>query len=159
MRRRPFLQRISLASLSALLPRFDIVHVTGAGHLQPELTQEGYHQKSFIGDEFGDVLAASTLVVSRAGANSLYEMFWLGLPHLLIPLTRAASRGDQLSNAEVFRERGYSRVLYEHELDQAAFVEGVNSVYEARDQIREKLSSFNRVDSVALLTGMIQESV
>ena len=53
------------------------------------------------------LLAAAGMVVSRAGANSLYELFYLQKPHLLVPLTTAASRGDQIDNARTFEQLGF----------------------------------------------------
>ncbi|TNJ62588.1 hypothetical protein FE784_29640 [Paenibacillus hemerocallicola] len=48
---------------------------------------------------------------SRAGANSIFEFLHLRKPMLLIPLTKAQSRGDQILTAESFRKAGYSDVL------------------------------------------------
>ena len=44
-------------------------------------------------------------VISRAGANALYELLALKKLHVLIPLGLGASRGDQLQNAALFEGR------------------------------------------------------
>ena len=79
--------------------------------------EKGYIQKEFLHHEFGDVLAAASVVVSRAGANSIYELLALRKPHLLVPLPKTSSRGDQLENAKKFCELGYSRFIEEDLLD------------------------------------------
>ena len=43
-----------------------------------------------------DLLAMSDMVVSRAGANAIFEFLALKKPNLLIPLPAASSRGDQI---------------------------------------------------------------
>ncbi|MBQ4347061.1 MAG: undecaprenyldiphospho-muramoylpentapeptide beta-N-acetylglucosaminyltransferase [Firmicutes bacterium] len=101
-------------TLPALLPDFDVVHLCGAGNLAPELTgKEGYKQFEFVSAELPDIFAASDMAISRAGANAIFEFLALGLPHLLIPLAGKASRGDQVVNAESFRNQGFSMVLEE----------------------------------------------
>ena len=59
------------------------------------------------------LFAAADLVVSRAGANSICEILALRKPNLLIPLSAAASRGDQILNANSFAKQGFSKVLEE----------------------------------------------
>src|SRR5215217_1911890 len=62
------------ANLEATLARYDVVHPCGKGWLEPALEgRHGYRQFEFLGPELGDVIAAADLVVSRAGANSLFE--------------------------------------------------------------------------------------
>ncbi|MDC0068892.1 undecaprenyldiphospho-muramoylpentapeptide beta-N-acetylglucosaminyltransferase [Gammaproteobacteria bacterium] len=155
-------------ALPVLLQKFDVVHVVGNGNLDPTTEQPGsvtrYVQKEFIGEQFGHVLAAASVVVSRAGANSLYELLMARKPHLLIPLGTAASRGDQLDNARVFADLGYSRVLYEEALagdgkPEGAFVESVKEVFAQREEITARLQSFEIKDSVNLIIELIQESV
>lgn len=144
------------AVLPTLLAQFQIVHVTGTGQVDAALEQPGYIQKPFIAQGFGDVLAAADIVVSRAGANSLYELFALRKPHLLVPLTRAASRGDQLENAALFERLGFSRVLQEDELSNERFIQEIVRLLEDAESIRDKLREFAVKDSIGLILGTIK---
>lgn len=104
-------------ALDALLATFQVVHLCGRGWLDPALEgRAGYRQLEFVGEGLADVFAASDLVVSRAGANSLFELLSLRKPMLLIPLPGRASRGDQLLNAESFARRGLAKVLPQERL-------------------------------------------
>ena len=76
-----------------------------------ESNLEGYDTRRFIGAELPDTLAAADLVVSRAGAGTLWELASLGKPMVLIPLGSGSSRGDQLKNAEMLEKKGAARVL------------------------------------------------
>jgi UDP-N-acetylglucosamine--N-acetylmuramyl-(pentapeptide) pyrophosphoryl-undecaprenol N-acetylglucosamine transferase len=105
------------ANLDWILVGHQVVHLCGRGWLAPALDDKaGYRQFEFIGAELPDLLAAANLVVSRAGANSLFELLALRKPMLLIPLPGRASRGDQILNAQSFAKRGLARVLLQENL-------------------------------------------
>ena len=53
-------------------------------------------------DPLKDLFALADVVISRAGANAICELLALRKPNILIPLSAAASRGDQILNAESF---------------------------------------------------------
>ena len=55
-------------------------------------------------------------IISRAGANSIFEFLALKKPTLLIPLSKKVSRGDQILNSKSFEKEGYSLMLEEEEL-------------------------------------------
>ncbi len=147
------------AVLGQLLENFDVVHVAGVGEVDDSLNRSGYVQKEFVREEFGDVLAAASLVVSRAGANSLYELFVMRKPHLLIPLTLAASRGDQIDNASTFERLGFSRVIREETLSDDGFLEAVNQLQNDQESIRQTLAAFEVRDSIALIMDQIEQQI
>lgn len=145
--------------IGELTQMFNVVHVTGAGQLDESANQPGYIQKEYIADEFGDVLAAADMVVSRAGANSLYELFVLQKPHLLVPLTTAASRGDQVVNARTFEALGFSTVLPEEKLSDEVFLAAIVDVYSRREAIASALRGFVTRESVNLILYEIQSAL
>ena len=75
---------------------------------------------------WGIFLSASRFVVSRAGANAVYELLALGKPHVFIPLSTQASRGDQVENAAYFEAKGASLVLPDHALTAQTLLEKIN---------------------------------
>ncbi len=99
-------------ALSALCEHFYVVHQTGPANDSPVSGQAGrYFPTPFLRKEYGDVLAAADLVVSRAGAGTLWEIAVAGKPSILIPLSGGGTRGDQVRNAALFAGRGASLVL------------------------------------------------
>lgn len=110
-------------SILFLTDHFFVVHQTGAQNLQDgeriaALLQkeapahaEHYRFFPFIAEDMPHVLACAALVVSRAGANSLWESAAAGKPLILLPLTKAGSRGDQGENAAFFSSKGAALVL------------------------------------------------
>lgn len=137
-------QRINQAvreSLETLLERYQIIHICGKGHIEPALTgKRGYKQFEYVKDELPDLLAASDLVVSRAGSTSIFEFLALNKPMLLIPLSRAASRGDQILNANSFRSQGYAHVLFEEDLSPSTLVSGISALYDERDAVKRRMA-------------------
>ncbi len=142
--------------IDSLLPEFHIVHVTGAGQIDTSLRDvPGYVQREFLGREFGDVLAASDIVVSRAGANALYELLVMRKPHILIPLSRRVSRGDQLVNARTFARAGYSHLVEEEDLSDQTFLAAIREVYAHRREITGRLADFPVLDSTAIIRNLL----
>jgi UDP-N-acetylglucosamine--N-acetylmuramyl-(pentapeptide) pyrophosphoryl-undecaprenol N-acetylglucosamine transferase len=145
--------------VGALLVDFQVVHVVGRDNIYSGRDRPGYVRKEFISEEFGDVLAAASIVVSRAGANSLYEFFVIGKPHLLIPLPLAASRGDQLENAGLFKDKGFSHVLLEEDLTDDSFLDAVSALQADTPVLRQRLLEFPRQHSINLIIGEIEQNL
>jgi UDP-N-acetylglucosamine:LPS N-acetylglucosamine transferase len=68
---------------------------------RPELNYKSY---PFIYSQMPDVIAASDVILSRAGANSIWECATLGKPMVLVPLCGSGTRGDQEDNASFFEK-------------------------------------------------------
>lgn len=142
-------------NIAWLVTQFQVVHLVGAGNLNLEIKAEGYHQMAFLDQEYGDVLARADYVVSRAGANSIYELLEFRKPHLLIPLTAAASRGDQLVNARIMAGRGLSLVLAEENLSPEQFKKALDAL---RDNtvLVDNMANLPRLNPLETITAMLQ---
>ena len=116
-------------ALPELLADFNIVHLVGKGKGDENVKAEGYRQFEYISGELPDIFAATDIVVSRAGANAIFEFVALKKPNLLIPLGTGASRGDQILNAESFEKHGYSKVLLQDDLTPESLVRELRALY------------------------------
>ena len=119
--------RVVGAALTPLLEVTQLVHQAGdnvygdlawlrseAARLPPPLAAR-YQVLALVGEELGDLYAAASLVVGRAGAGTVTELAALGLPAILVPLPGA--RGDeQTANARVLADAGAAVLLPETEL-------------------------------------------
>ena len=122
------------SALPQLTHRYNVIHLCGKGKLDPTLNRyAGYMQYEYISDELADLYALADVVVSRAGSNAIFEILALKKPNLLIPLSTAGSRGDQILNAKAFSENGYSKVLSEEEMDTDTLLASIDEVYGNRD--------------------------
>lgn len=147
------------AALERLLTDYDVIHVCGVGKVDASLCNlAGYTQREYVSDAWGDMIAAADLVVSRAGANALYEWLTLGKPHLLVPLPRTASRGDQIENAAYAEAQGWSMVLSEDALNSETLVAGVAKLAALSGEFRQRMQAFRRHDSTSLIVEELSKA-
>ncbi len=93
--------------LDDLLANYQIIHLCGKGNIDKLYNnRSGYVQFEYAGKELRDMFALSSLVISRARANAICELLALHKPNILIPLSAAASRGDQILNARSLKNKG-----------------------------------------------------
>lgn len=144
-------------NMDLLLAKFQLVHLCGKNNADPALDQRrGYRQFEYLHGELADVLAMTDLVVSRAGANSIFEFLALRKPMLLIPLSRQASRGDQILNADSFGKSGYCHVLYEEDLTKESFLKAIRDCYDDRSEMVARMSGNTTKAAVEQIVGMIE---
>lgn len=138
--------------LPELTKTFDIIHLCGKGNLDQALTDRaGYKQFEYVSDGLNDLFAAADLIVSRAGSNSISEFLALKKPHLLIPLSAKASRGDQILNAASFQKQGFAPVLEEEEMTPETMKAEIFTLYENKERYvaaMEKSHAGNGVEAV-----------
>ncbi|MEO3944033.1 undecaprenyldiphospho-muramoylpentapeptide beta-N-acetylglucosaminyltransferase [Gorillibacterium sp. CAU 1737] len=145
-------------ALPDLLERFQVIHLTGKGQVDPSLHQQGYVQFEFINEELPDVLAMADLIVSRSGSNSIFEFLALRKPMLLIPLPKGASRGDQLLNAESFRTAGYAAVLPEDELSRETLMGELEALWSSRGVYRDRMEAYNAVSALETVENLLKQA-
>ena len=144
--------------LPKLLKKFEIIHLCGKGKLDQTLTaMNGYVQYEYISDELKDLFALSDVVISRAGANSICEFLALRKPALLIPLSAAASRGDQILNAHSFEKQGYAAVLEEEQLNADSLYEALTNLWDNKDSYIEAMNASPMGNSIQIITDLFEE--
>ena len=147
------------AELPKLLQKFDVIHLCGKGNLAKDLLhQKGYKQFEYVSAGLADLFAATDLIVSRAGSNSICEFLALKKPHLLIPLSKNASRGDQILNAESFARQGFARILPEEEMTPQSLYENINTLYENRAKYIEKMEKSGLADGTQGVLAQIRKA-
>ena len=101
-------------------------------------------------------LAAADLIVSRAGSNSISEFLALKKPHLLIPLSAKASRGDQILNAASFEKQGFARVLDEDEMTAETMKKEIFELYDNKDKYTAAMENAASGDGVEAVMTQIK---
>lgn len=144
--------------LPTLLKKYQVVHLCGKGKMDAAYQgMEGYVQFEYISSELSDLFAAADLVISRAGANAICELLALKKPNILIPLSAAASRGDQILNAESFERQGFSYVIKEESLSNETLLQGVTQVFDERKTYVEAMSKSTQNDATEKIVALIAE--
>lgn len=144
-------------ALPRLLERFQVAHICGKGKVDDSLSGiAGYRQFEYVSDELADLLACAAVMVTRAGANFIFELLALKKPNLLIPLPRGASRGDQILNAQSFEKQGFSMVLNEEDLGVDSLMRSVDDLYGRSEQFKVAMEESALKDGVTEVLKVIE---
>lgn len=134
-------------NIEQLLKHFVVVHQTGAINIEKanaclvELKKKNcekahfYWPKEFIKEELADLVFSATIVTSRSGSNTVWELASLGKAMILIPLEKGSSRGDQVENASYFASKQAAIMLCGDEANADSFMKKVMEVY-SNDALR-----------------------
>lgn len=145
-------------NLSQLIQHFQIIHICGKGKLEADLNAvAGYCQLEYANEELADLFATASIVISRSGANSLYEILALAKPHILIPLSSKISRGDQIQNAEYFEKLGISVVIQDEALTPESLFQALEEVQQNQEVIEKKIKALSIASAAEKIVAIIKE--
>ena len=145
-------------SIPQITTRFNVVHICGKGNISQDLLGfTGYKQFEYVKDELPHLFAGADIMLSRAGANALSEIVALNIPSLLVPLSAAASRGDQILNAKEMKKKGYCEVLEEEILTKDTLQEALVNLFEHRDEYRTKMLEETKISGIQKVMLEIQK--
>ena len=126
---------------------FHVVHVAGRRdytELKPRLASARHNDRYELLDyepDLGDALAASDLVLGRAG-GSIFEITATGRPAVLVPYPHAAA-GHQAANAAWMERAGAAEVIADAELDPERLAATVAGLF-AADAKLEAMAAASR---------------
>src|SRR3990167_839146 len=147
-------------ALPLLTAKFHIIHLCGRGKLAKDLgNKQDYFQLEYAALEMADFLAASDIVVSRAGANSVYELLALTKPHILIPLPLNMSRGDQLENANYFAKKGISFIIQNDDLSPAKLMQVIETLQSRIPEIKNKIKALKIESATDKIIHILQTTL
>ena len=148
------------AQLKMLLKNFQIIHLCGKGNLDNSLgNTSGYAQFEYISQQLKDMFALADIVISRAGANAICELLALHKPNILIPLSAAASRGDQILNAKSFEKQGFSYVIEEENLTGDTLLAAINTVTAQKSTYISAMKNSGQMDSIQTIIRLIEKEL
>ncbi len=126
------------AGLPDLLKKYELIHQTGPRQfdelkreLSAEISQElgaSYHMFPFLNlEQISSAYASCSMIVSRAGAGSIFEIAALGKPSIIIPLPNSAS-DHQRENAYAYASSGAAVVLEQQNLTYHMLIENIDRI-------------------------------
>jgi len=144
------INEIVLNALTRLLERCEIIHICGTRHFKDieeharktleKLDTEKidfYHLYSFLeGEKLKHAYAISDIIVSRAGAGSIFEIAAVGKPSILIPLSSSAA-DHQAKNAMALAKTGGTIILEENNLTINIFLDVVFDLLNKPEKLKE----------------------
>ncbi len=147
-------------NINELLKEFNIIHVCGKNNMDDKYNNlKGYAQFEYVNEELPHLMAAADYIVSRAGANSIFEFLSLKKPTLLIPLSKQVSRGDQILNARSFEKEGYALVLEEEDITNKIFMEKLHELKEKEKQLIDNMENSNMKNGVDNIIEILLGSI
>ncbi|MDR0669339.1 MAG: UDP-N-acetylglucosamine--N-acetylmuramyl-(pentapeptide) pyrophosphoryl-undecaprenol N-acetylglucosamine transferase [Treponema sp.] len=156
-------------ALPELTKYYVVVHQTGPGNEGAEPSGR-YRPYAYFREEMPQVLAAADLVLSRAGAGTVWENATCGKPMILLPLRGSGTRGDQVENAEFFERTGAALVLRSRSVsmgnpgsvtadDLAALVRDLAENPEQAAALAAAAARVALIDGAALIAHALDEAV
>ena len=155
-----------LNSLVQLVEKYQIIHQSGDNQYGQVKTEVEKYQKegesSYGGliasnyklypflnkDELRSAYSAADIIISRGGSGLLFEIAAAGKPAIIIPLSKEASRGDQIDNAAEFL--GYGAVILEEgNLTPHILISQIEHLLKPENyaSVSEKIRSFAKPDA------------
>ncbi len=126
--------------LDELTKHFFVIHLVGKGNLT------NTKNTNYLELEFSDMALLYQLcdiALSRAGSNTAFELTALKKVALYIPLSKKNSRGDQIDNANYFKNLKLCKVLYEEDLSPTTLIYNLLILYENKDYYLNNLNNYN----------------
>jgi UDP-N-acetylglucosamine--N-acetylmuramyl-(pentapeptide) pyrophosphoryl-undecaprenol N-acetylglucosamine transferase len=142
-----------------------IIHQVGARNWDEHRAElkdvpDWYHPVPFL-EAMGDVYAAAELVLCRAGASTLAELWAVGLPAVLVPYPHAHA-DHQTANALVAVKNGAASLLPDQDLSGPRLADEIASLMEIPEK-REEMSrasrSLARPDAAGAVLDTVWEMV
>ena len=142
--------------LPSILESYDVIHLCGKGHIDILLESEnGYVQFEYVTEGLPHLLAAADFAVSRAGSNFIFELLALQKPMLLIPLSAAKSRGDQILNANYFKKLGFALVISEEELETKKMTDEFHLLATEKERLLSNMKNTEKPKTPEIMVEMI----
>lgn len=166
-------QRINekiLEILNELLKNFEVIHQTGKQNFNTvkkeaevillEELKNFYHPFPFFNEmEIKMAYTAADLIISRAGAGTIFEIAAFAKPSILIPLPEAA-QNHQFHNAYEFSKTGATIVLLEENFTPRFFLEKIKFLFSHPEKIKEmgeKAKNFSRPLAAKIIASYLYE--
>ncbi|MBQ8444102.1 MAG: UDP-N-acetylglucosamine--N-acetylmuramyl-(pentapeptide) pyrophosphoryl-undecaprenol N-acetylglucosamine transferase [Clostridia bacterium] len=152
-----FLNKIVKENLDFLCQKFNLIHIMGRNKFE-KIEHKNYHQFEYA-TNMGDFLNLADFVISRAGSGAINEFLSLSKPMLLIPLSKACSRGDQIENAKLFCDLGYAIMLEEEEYNCQKFIEKIDNLVKNDIIFIKNMKKSIKNDAKQEIFNVIQKAV
>lgn len=143
-------------SLNDLEKKYFVVHQVGKQFIDEfsKLKNESYLPISFVNEGMIDLFKLSTFVISRAGANTVLELYSLGKKSILVPL-KIAQKNEQFHNAKFNEEKLGSIIIEEDKLNNVS----LDNILKSLDQESFLKYSPQSVNPTEKIIKLIKENL
>lgn len=154
------LNEVLRQALPLLTKEYRIIHLCGKGKLDKAYSEyDDYIQFEYVHKELADLFALADFIISRSGANALFEILALKKPHILVPLPLKASRGDQIDNAAYFAKKGISVVINDEEFSQKTLLQAIKELNQNQQIVIDKMTTLDVHSAASKIFDLIKQEL
>ncbi|MEX0616544.1 MAG: UDP-N-acetylglucosamine--N-acetylmuramyl-(pentapeptide) pyrophosphoryl-undecaprenol N-acetylglucosamine transferase [Candidatus Woykebacteria bacterium] len=158
--------------LPDLLKKYEVVHQTGgseafkdyeklkaASSILPKRFQNRYIiEKWFSSEEISKILAKTSVLVGRSGANTVSETAALGVPAIFIPLPHSAG-GEQTINAQILENLQAAVILPQERLTPKRLLNSVDHVVKNYNLFKGKAREARKIIDPKAAKKLVEETL
>jgi UDP-N-acetylglucosamine--N-acetylmuramyl-(pentapeptide) pyrophosphoryl-undecaprenol N-acetylglucosamine transferase len=147
------LNELIFSILPKLLDQFVVIHQTGnlsyitaekiASHLPNDMKQRYFPKSYFSSAETSWIFHHVRFVVSRSGANIVWELGAIGIPAIFVPLPWSHSF-EQQRNAQWLGEKGAAMILDQNHITSENLMSSIQTMYKEYGTYKRHADAFSR---------------
>lgn len=154
-----------------LLPKlnnYQLIHQVGTANYKGDLdkakatSKKNYLSLEYIDQEnIGTIFSRADVVISRSGANTIWDLAICAKPAILIPLPIAAS-GEQEKNAQILQKSGSGIVVNQKDLNANKLNEKIDYLFKNLAKYQKNAQNFSQTlpkDAATILKSEIQNLI
>ena len=133
-----------------LLDKFFVFHQIGTANYKGDhqkaakIKKSNYFKTDYISPEdFGAVLEKAKFVISRSGANTVWDLATLAKPAILIPLPIAAG-DEQTKNARILETAGSAIIVSQKNLSRESLKVAIDKIQKSLGTYQLKAKAFQK---------------
>jgi len=134
---------------------FNIIHLVGKGNIKVN-SFKNYNVFETRNDMV-NLYNIADFVIGRAGAGVTAECYFKNLPMLLIPLQNKASRGDQVLNAEYYKDLGVAEIIKEDDLSSNKLNKEIENFYKKINNYKENYKKTQKINGKTKILELINK--
>ena len=136
---------------------FNIIHIVGKGNI--DVNNFGNYNVFEMRNDMSNLYNIADFVIGRAGAGVTAESFFKNLPMLLIPLQNKASRGDQVLNAEYYKNLGVAEIINEDDLTSNKLNKEIKKFYKNIKKYKENYKKTPKINGKTKILEIINKYI
>ena len=142
---------------AALTERYNVINLTGDASL--DALSERLFRRAYVTDLYQPLMDLADVVVTRGGSNTIFELLAMAKLHIIVPLGREASRGDQIENADYFVKKGYAKQLAEEQLDMSNLQTALDDLLANQASYHQAMQNSQEIKSVDEFYALLKADI
>ena len=142
---------------TALTEHYNIINLTGDASL--DVLSDRLFRRAYVTDLYQPLMDLADVVVTRGGSNTIFELLAMAKLHIIVPLGREASRGDQIENADYFVKKGYAKQLAEEQLDMSHLQTALDDLLANQASYHQAMQNSQEIKSVDEFYALLKADI